>query len=60
MEEDLNASAMLFNKIIGGGVSKINHIRIEFAGVADKSEYLNDGTSFDTFTKVSDLDFRQS
>lgn len=49
MEEDINATAMLFNEIIGGGVSKINRILIEYAGTADKSEYLNDGTSFDTF-----------
>ena len=56
MEEDLNASAMLFNQIIGGGVSKINHIRIEFAGVTDKSEYLNDGTSFDTFIEYISSD----
>ncbi len=47
MEEDLSAAALLFNEIVGGGISKINCIRIEFAGIADKTEYLNDGTSFD-------------
>jgi hypothetical protein len=47
---------MLFNEIIGGGILKINHIRIEFAGDADKSEYLNDGTSFDTFIEYFSSD----
>lgn len=56
MEEDLNATATLFNKIIGGGISKINRIHIEFAGDGDKSEYLNDGTSFDTFIEYVSFD----
>ena len=56
MEEDFNATATLFNKIIGGGISKINRMRIEFAGDADKSEYLNDGTSFDTFIEYISCD----
>ena len=56
MEEDINATAMLFNEIIGGGVSKINRILIEYAGTADKSEYLNDGTSFDTFIEYISSD----
>lgn len=56
MEEDLNAAAMLFNEIIGGGISKINRIYIEYAGTADKSEYLNDGTSFDTFIEYVSSD----
>ncbi len=56
LEEDLDAAVMLFNEIIGGGILKINHIRIEFAGDADKSEYLNDGTSFDTFIEYVSSD----
>ena len=56
MEEALNATATLFNEIIGGGISKINRIRIEYAGTADKSEYLNDGTSFDTFIEYVSSD----
>ena len=32
MEEDLNATTTLFNEIIGGGISKINRILIEYAG----------------------------
>ena len=56
MEEDLDAAAMLFNEVIGGGISKINHIRIEYAGYADKSEYLNDGTSFDTYIEYISSD----
>ena len=56
MEEDLCAAATLFNGIIGGGISRITHIRIEYAGTADKSEYLNDGTSFDTFIEYVSSD----
>ena len=56
MEEDLSAAALLFNEIVGGGISKINFIRIEFAGIADKTEYLNDGTSFDTFIEYTSVD----
>lgn len=56
MEEDVNAAATLFNEIIGGGIFKINNIYIEFAGKADKSEYLNDGTSFDTFIEYVSSD----
>ena len=56
MEEDLNATAILFNEIMGGGISKINRILIEYAGTADKSEYLNDGTSFDTFIEYVSFD----
>lgn len=56
MEEDLSAAATLFNGIIGGGISRITHIRIEYAGAADKSEYLNDGTSFDTFIEYVSSD----
>lgn len=56
MEEDMSATTALFNEIIGGGISKINRIRIEFAGDADKSEYLNDGTSFDAFIEYVSID----
>lgn len=56
MEEDLDATAALFNEIIGGGISKINRILIEYAGGADKSAYLNDGTSFDTFIEYVSSD----
>ena len=56
MEEDLNAATMLFNKIINGGISKINRILIEYAGVGNKSEYLNDGTSFDVFIEYASSD----
>lgn len=56
MEEDMGAATALFNEIIGGGISKINRIRIEFAGDADKGEYLNDGTSFDTFIEYVSTD----
>ena len=56
MEEDMSATTALFNEIIGGGISKINRIQIEFAGDADKSEYLNDGTSFDTFIEYLSID----
>ena len=56
MEEDMGAATALFNEIIGGGIYKINRIRIEFAGDADKGEYLNDGTSFDTFIEYVSTD----
>ena len=49
MEGDLNAAVLLFNEIIGGGISSIENIHIEFSGDADKAQYLNDGTSFDAF-----------
>lgn len=56
MEEDLEAAVLLFNEIIGGGISSIKNIIIEFAGNADKSFYLNDGTSFDTFIEYISTD----
>lgn len=56
MEEDLDATTTLFNEIIGGGISRITRILIEYAGRADKSEYLNDGTSFDTFVEYVSSD----
>lgn len=54
MEEDLEDAKLLFNEIIGGGILKITHINIEFAGYADKSMYLNDGTSFDAYIEYLD------
>lgn len=58
MEEDLENTASLFNEIIGGGISYIKQIHIEYAGRpgTDKSEYLNDGTSFDTFIEYEATD----
>ena len=58
MEEDLDAAVSLFNEIIGGGMSSIEDIKIEFAGDADNNEYLNDGTSFDAFIKYKSTDGR--
>ncbi len=49
MEEDPENAKDLFNQIIGGGISRIISIKIEFAGDGEISEYLNDGTSFDTY-----------
>lgn len=56
MEEDLSAATALFNEVIGGGISRIDKIHIEFAGQEDRSEYLNDGTSFDTFIEYTSID----
>lgn len=56
MEEDLNCAALMFNEIIGGGIAYIKQIYIEFAGYADKKEYLDDKTSFDTFIEYVSLD----
>lgn len=56
MEEDLCNTKLLFNKIIGGGISDICHICIEFAGYMDRSKYLNDGTSFDVYVEYMDDD----
>ena len=54
MEKDLGAATVLFNEVIGGGISCINNIHIEFAGKSpDRSEYLKDGTSFDTFIEYT-------
>lgn len=54
MEEDLSAATSLFNEVIGGGVSRIDKIHIEFAGKSpDRNEYLKDGTSFDTFIEYT-------
>lgn len=56
MEMNLDAAVSVFNKIIGGGICKIENIKIEFAGDNDKIKYLNDGTSFDTFIKYKHID----
>ena len=57
MEEDLSAATALFNEVIGGGISRIDKIHIEFAGKSpDRSEYLKDGTSFDTFIEYTTTD----
>lgn len=56
MEEDLNGAAFLFNELIGGGVLRVTHIYIEFAGYADKGRYLDDGTSFDAFVEYEGAD----
>lgn len=56
MEEDLEATVSVFNEIAGGGISSIKNIYIEFAGYADRSEYLNDGTSFDAFVEYESTD----
>ena len=57
MKENLYATTMLFNEIIGGGISSITDIKIEFAGKDKNKElYLNDGTSFDTYIKYISTD----
>ena len=40
MWEDRDAMVLLFNEIIGGGISAITKIKIEFAGNTDINEYL--------------------
>lgn len=54
MEEDLESAKLFFNRIIGGGISNICHIYIEFAGHSNKEMYLNDGTSFDAYIEYLD------
>lgn len=44
-------AAEIFSEIIGEPIKKILGIEIEFAGTGDKSQYLNDRTSFDAFIK---------
>lgn len=44
-------AADIFGKMIDAPVKQILSIRIEYAGVGDKSLYLNDRTSFDTFVE---------
>lgn len=45
MEENLDCATLMFNEIIGGSIAYIKQIYIEFAGYADKKEYLDDKTS---------------
>lgn len=50
MEDDLIHTKELFNKIIGGGIARINRIEIEYPGKkVAPFLYLKDRTSFDTF-----------
>lgn len=44
-------AADLFSKMIGVPIKQVDSIIIEYAGKGDKSLYLNDRTSFDTFVK---------
>ena len=54
MEKDKLAATALFNEVIGGGILRIDNIYIEFAGKSpERSEYLKDGTSFDTFIEYT-------
>ena len=41
----------LFSNIIGAPIKRIVSINIEYAGIGDKSLYLNDRTSFDVFVE---------
>ena len=59
METDTEQARNLFNEMIGGGIFRITNIYIEFAGQADKREYLNDGTSFDTFIEYEDSEHKK-
>lgn len=54
MEEDLDNARRLFSTIIHTEISIITHIYIEFAGYADRTMYLNDGTSFDAYIEYVD------
>ena len=56
MWEDRDAMVLLFNEIIGGGISAITKIKIEFAGNTDINEYLKDGTSFDAYIEYDSTD----
>lgn len=51
-------SAEIFGKMIGRPIRKVVEIKIEYAGDGDKSLYLNDRTSFDTFVRYEALDGR--
>lgn len=44
-------AADIFSKMIGTPIKQIISIKIEYAGKGDKSLYLNDRTSFDTFVE---------
>ena len=49
----------LFSKMIGVPIKQIKSIEIEYAGIGDKSMYLNDRTSFDAFVSYITLDDRK-
>lgn len=51
-------AAEIFSLIIGTSIKKIEAIEIEYAGCDDKSQYLNDRTSFDTFIRYESADGR--
>lgn len=49
-------SAEIFSAMIGVAIKRVDRIYIEYAGCADKSEYLNDRTSFDAFVRYEAYD----
>ena len=49
----------LFSKMIGVPIKQIKSIEIEYAGIGDKSIYLNDRTSFDAFVSYITPDDRK-
>ena len=49
----------LFSKMIGVPIKQIKSIEIEYAGIGDKSMYLNDRTSFDAFVSYITPDDRK-
>lgn len=51
-------STEIFGEMIGVPIKKIREIKIEYAGDGDKSLYLNDRTSFDTFVRYETFDGR--
>lgn len=51
-------SVEIFSALIGMPIKRVDRIYIEYAGCADKSEYLNDRTSFDTFVRYEACDGR--
>lgn len=51
-------SAEIFSALIGLPIKQVDKIYIEYAGCADKSEYLNDRTSFDAFVRYEAYDGR--
>ena len=56
MEEDPDSAVAVFNEIVGGGVSRIRRVCIEFAGDEDRAMYLDDGTSFDAYVEYESVD----
>ena len=52
-------AADLFSKMIGVPIKQIKSIEIEYAGIGDKSMYLNDRTSFDAFVSYITPDDRK-